>query len=318
MKTSRLAMVLKWLLLAVLAGACNYFVLDPLLEADRHVLLLDSLFSGAVLAVLAYLLRRSTPESMASLGYFHRILYYCALGLLFVTIWLAAEAALLEISFPGSAAGFLTAAPLKIVTGMLVYMSLLLTRHRAEHDEITNTGNDARVATADRRPGTGSGAAGAACIASRSGKVAEVAGFAAARESGAAPALGASAPTPTPVPATTAARPAETMAHVSVRNGARIELIDIADIMVLEAEGDYVRIITEKGRFLKEQTMKYFEENLSPETFVRVHRSAIVNIRFISRIETYEKQKYISVMRGGQRVRMSQNGYRLLKDALNL
>lgn len=265
MNTGGLVIILKWVLLAAVVAACNYFALRPLLDVAGHAVLLDSIFSGIVLIPLVWLLRRSVPESMASLGYLHRMLYYCAVGLLFVAVWLLAEAALLEIFSPGSVTGILPAAPVKILIGMLIYMSLLLAQHRAERDEIKE-----QVAA--------------------------------------------------PVSETRAAaeRPAEPVTHVSVRNGSKIELIDAADIIVLEADGDYVRIITGKGRFLKEQTMKYFTDNLSPDMFVRVHRSAIVNIKAISRIETYEKQKYIAVMRSGRQVRMSQGGYRLLKETMNL
>lgn len=57
----------------------------------------------------------------------------------------------------------------------------------------------------------------------------------------------------------------------------------------LEAQDDYVMIYTKDDRFLKQQTMKFFERHLDPELFVRVHRSYIVNVQAIDRIEPYEK-----------------------------
>ncbi|MBP7274394.1 MAG: LytTR family transcriptional regulator DNA-binding domain-containing protein, partial [Saprospiraceae bacterium] len=84
------------------------------------------------------------------------------------------------------------------------------------------------------------------------------------------------------------------------------------------AESDYVQVITEKGKYLKEQTMKYFEENLLPTKFIRVHRSYIVNVEAISRIELYEKQTQLVTLKNGMQIRMSQSGYKLLKNILKL
>ena len=59
---------------------------------------------------------------------------------------------------------------------------------------------------------------------------------------------------------------------ISVKTGQKIHLIQVSDILFLQAEGDYVLIHTAEGKYLKEQTMKYFEENLPAEHFVRIHR----------------------------------------------
>ena len=86
----------------------------------------------------------------------------------------------------------------------------------------------------------------------------------------------------------------------------------------MKAESDYVHIFTEKGKYLKEQTMKFFEENLLPSRFVRVHRSYIVNVDAISRVELYEKQTQLLTLKNGMQIRMSQAGYKLLKSILKL
>lgn len=110
----------------------------------------------------------------------------------------------------------------------------------------------------------------------------------------------------------------ELLSTISVKTGQKIQMISMSDVLYFQAEGDYVLIQTVDGRFLKEQTMKYFEENLSPESFVRIHRSCIVHVEFISRIELYEKQNYRITLKTGHQLKASQTGYRLLKQTLKL
>jgi hypothetical protein len=106
--------------------------------------------------------------------------------------------------------------------------------------------------------------------------------------------------------------------RVTVKIGSNIRMIPINDIFYLQSEGDYVLIITEKEKFIKEQTMKYFEQNLPQQQFVRIHRSFIVNVSFISRIECYGNNKQSMMLRNGVQLKMSVAGYRLLKASLNL
>ena len=110
----------------------------------------------------------------------------------------------------------------------------------------------------------------------------------------------------------------EKLDRIVVKTGQKIQVIPIEDIFYFRAEKDYVVIYTEKSKYLKEQTMKSLEEQLPGEKFVRVHRSSIVNIERISRIELYEKQSQILILNNGSQVRMSQNGYKLLRNTLNL
>jgi len=112
--------------------------------------------------------------------------------------------------------------------------------------------------------------------------------------------------------------PKEILERVAVKFGQKIEVIPVSDILYVQAEGDYVMIFTAKGHHLKEQTMKYFEEHLPCFLFVRVHRSFIINIEFISRIELYEKQNQLIMLQNGKQIRVSAAGYKLLKKTLSL
>jgi hypothetical protein len=104
----------------------------------------------------------------------------------------------------------------------------------------------------------------------------------------------------------------------AVKTGTKIHVVLVEEIICLLADGDYVQVITSKGKFLKEQTMKYFESNLPVHLFVRVHRSCIVNVTAISRIELYDKQSQQIILKNGEKIRVSQTGYKLLKEKLKL
>ncbi len=110
----------------------------------------------------------------------------------------------------------------------------------------------------------------------------------------------------------------EIIDRIAVKLGQKIHVISVPDIQYIQADGDYVMIHTTEGKFLKEQTMKYFEQHLPADKFVRVHRSCIVNVEIISRVELYEKQNYMLSLQNGQKIKASTNGYRLLKKTLSL
>jgi hypothetical protein len=105
--------------------------------------------------------------------------------------------------------------------------------------------------------------------------------------------------------------------RITVRNGAKIKIIPIEEILFLQADGDYVAIHTAEGHWLKEQTMKYTEEMLPVNRFIRIHRSYIVNITHISRIERYGEQQSV-ILHNGVKIRISAARYRALKQRLDI
>ena len=110
----------------------------------------------------------------------------------------------------------------------------------------------------------------------------------------------------------------ELLERIAVKSGTKIHVVLVPEIFYLQADGDYVQIYTRDGKFLKEQTMKFFEEHLPENQFVRVHRSVIVNVEMISRIELYEKQNQLLTLKNGQQIKTSPAGYKALRMALNL
>ena len=110
----------------------------------------------------------------------------------------------------------------------------------------------------------------------------------------------------------------ELIDRITVKDGSRIHLVKTDELIYIQACGDYVMLITPTGEYLKEQTMKYFETHLSPDTFVRVHRSTIVNVTQISRVELFGKETYQLLLKTGVKLKVSLSGYRLLKERLGI
>ncbi|TWV13170.1 LytTR family transcriptional regulator [Bacteroidaceae bacterium HV4-6-C5C] len=106
--------------------------------------------------------------------------------------------------------------------------------------------------------------------------------------------------------------------RVTIKDGSRIHLVKVEDILYIQACGDYTTLITPTGEHIKEQTMKYFETHLPPNNFVRIHRSTIVNVAQISRVELFGKETYQVLLKNGIKLRVSLTGYRLLKERLGL
>jgi len=110
----------------------------------------------------------------------------------------------------------------------------------------------------------------------------------------------------------------EILNRFAVKTGTKVHLIPIADIIYIEADGDYAKIVTSDSFYLKERTLKYFESHLDPAQFVRMHRSYIVNVAEIARIEYYDKETHIVFLRNNTKLRASTAGYKLLKSKLHL
>lgn len=111
---------------------------------------------------------------------------------------------------------------------------------------------------------------------------------------------------------------AEKLTRIAVKKQQQIVVININDIQHIESYGDYVKLHTHNGSFLKEKTMKYFEENLPPEQFSRIHRCSIVNVDEIAKIELYEKESYRVHLKNGTILKASATGYKMLKQSVKL
>jgi two-component system LytT family response regulator len=107
------------------------------------------------------------------------------------------------------------------------------------------------------------------------------------------------------------------ISRVVVRKGNAINLIPVGQIRYIEAQDDYVMIYHSTGKALKQQTMKFYEENLPKIDFVRIHRSYLVKVEEIKRIEPYSKDNHVAILNSGDKLPVSRAGYKHLKEELN-
>ncbi|MFB3906799.1 MAG: LytR/AlgR family response regulator transcription factor [Candidatus Eisenbacteria bacterium] len=133
----------------------------------------------------------------------------------------------------------------------------------------------------------------------------------------AVPAAGESIP---PLPETQAAREirrsARPLERVLIRDGSRVSVVPADAILFAEAQDDFVRIVTAEESHLKQQTLNDLEASLDPRRFVRIHRSFLLNLSFLARIEPFTKDSRVAVLRDGTQLPVSRTGYERLRRLL--
>lgn len=106
--------------------------------------------------------------------------------------------------------------------------------------------------------------------------------------------------------------------RIVVKEGGNIRIIPVHEIQYIEAYDDYVKIYTQKEMFLKKKTMSFYEQSLDTNQFVRVHRSYIIQLNQLTRIEPLEKDTHVALLKSNVRVPLSKSGYAKLKAVLGL
>lgn len=106
--------------------------------------------------------------------------------------------------------------------------------------------------------------------------------------------------------------------RIVVKTGTKVKIIPVRDVLYLQADDDYVSIITAEGSYLKNKTMSFFEQTLDPRQFVRVHRSYILSVSEITRIDPYEKDSHLAILKSGAKIPVSKTGYAKLKQVLGI
>ncbi len=106
--------------------------------------------------------------------------------------------------------------------------------------------------------------------------------------------------------------------RVVVKNGTSILILPTTQIIYIEAYDDYVKIFNNETFYLKKKTMSYYEEVLDPTQFVRVHRSFILNLNYLTKIEALDKNNSLALLKNGVKIPLSRTGYSKLKETLNL
>lgn len=125
----------------------------------------------------------------------------------------------------------------------------------------------------------------------------------------------ASATPPTSLAA--AARPAGQYAErIVVKDGANVHVIPVERLDVVEAQDDYVEICAEGRAHLKHQSLAALAEALDPARFVRVHRSYLVNVERIARLELLAKDSRVAILHDGRQIPVSRSGHERLRELL--
>lgn len=104
--------------------------------------------------------------------------------------------------------------------------------------------------------------------------------------------------------------------RILVRDGSRVHVIPVAKIDFIEAQDDYVSIRSEGKSHLKQQTLGDLESALDPRRFVRIHRSYLLNVERLSKLELYAKDSRVAILGDGTKLPVSRPGYARLKTLL--
>jgi len=115
-----------------------------------------------------------------------------------------------------------------------------------------------------------------------------------------------------------AARPAgQFPERIVVKDGTKVSLIPVAKLDYAEALDDYVSLVSEGRKHLKQQTISGLELALDPALFVRIHRSYLVNLERVARIEPYGKDSKVAILTNGVKLPVSRTGYTRLRKLLD-
>ncbi len=106
--------------------------------------------------------------------------------------------------------------------------------------------------------------------------------------------------------------------RIVVKEKENIQIVPTANVFFIEAYDDYVKIHTSEKSYLKKKTMNYYEQTLRKLGFIRIHRSFLLNINYLTRIESFEKNSYKAILTNGERLSISRNSYGDLKKLLGL
>jgi len=127
--------------------------------------------------------------------------------------------------------------------------------------------------------------------------------------------LGGKLPPPAEL-ASSARPPAQYLERLVVKDGTRVHLIPVAKLDYAEAQDDYVALCSEGKKHLKQQPISALESALDPSRFLRIHRSYIVNLERVAKIEPYSKDSYVAVLHAGNQLPVSRSGYARLRAFL--
>lgn len=117
--------------------------------------------------------------------------------------------------------------------------------------------------------------------------------------------------------AATARPPGQFVERVLVKDGANVHVIPVDRLDWIEAQDDYVAIRSEGKTHLKSQPLAELAAGLDPERFVRIHRSVVLNVERLARLELYAKDSRVAILKDGKELPVSRAGYARLRELLD-
>jgi len=275
-----------WCSLAVV----HALVMQPLIAISLEWLLLDGFLFSTLLIFLGLVYKIYVQSKLLSLTIFPQTIFnYVSLGICSIVLWLGGGLLLLYLFIPVNVfSSLLPSVPVRALIGALIYTCAAIYDYLTPDKEIVDDESNVKEEISKE------------LTASKEHIATEE-----------------SLPMSEALPADVHTED-EVLERIAIRSGQKIQVVMIGEIYYFQSDGDYVMIFTEKGKYMKEQTMKYFEEHLPKNKFVRIHRSCIVNVEMISRIESYNKQQQMLILKNGHQIKASVAGYRTLKAALQL
>lgn len=130
------------------------------------------------------------------------------------------------------------------------------------------------------------------------------------RAAGAAPAI------PAARLAASARPPGRFTDRILIRDGSQVHVIPVERVDFIEAQDDYVGVHADGKMHLRAQTLSELADSLDPRRFVRIHRSYVVNLDRVARLETYTKDSRVVVLQGGREIPVSRSGYARLREMM--
>ncbi|HEV7922930.1 MAG TPA: response regulator [Thermoanaerobaculia bacterium] len=121
----------------------------------------------------------------------------------------------------------------------------------------------------------------------------------------------------TPLAGLAASLRAKPLQRIALRKeDGSIQVIPVARVDYIEADDDAVLIVAAGAKLRKQQTLGDLSRELEPDRFVRIHRSYVLNIERIEKVELYAKDSRVAILRDGTRLPVSRSGYARLKELL--
>lgn len=106
--------------------------------------------------------------------------------------------------------------------------------------------------------------------------------------------------------------------RIVVKDGGTIHILPTSSVLYLEAYDDYVKIYTSQKCYLKKKTLTFYEKTLHEKDFIRIHRSFLINVNYLTRIDSIEKNSYYATLTNQSKIPISRNAYSALKENLGL